>query len=114
MSDPMSENTTIKTIKPRVRRWRYAVIAMVLLAVVGTIAFLAANGTLTRLLAKDKRASSGQLWTCGMHPQVIQDHPGDCPICHMELTPLKAGMSASGAVTIDPVVVQNMGIRTAA
>lgn len=31
----------------------------------------------------------GQLWTCGMHPQVIQDRPGDCPICHMQLTPLK-------------------------
>ena len=31
----------------------------------------------------------GQLWTCGMHPQVIQDKPGDCPICHMKLTPLK-------------------------
>jgi RND family efflux transporter MFP subunit len=30
-----------------------------------------------------------QLWTCGMHPQVIQDHPGICPICHMKLTPLK-------------------------
>ncbi len=30
-----------------------------------------------------------QLWTCGMHPQVIQDKPGDCPICHMKLTPLK-------------------------
>jgi membrane fusion protein, copper/silver efflux system len=29
-----------------------------------------------------------RLWTCGMHPQVIQDHPGDCPICHMKLTPL--------------------------
>jgi RND family efflux transporter MFP subunit len=30
-----------------------------------------------------------QLWTCGMHPQVIQNHPGNCPICHMKLTPLK-------------------------
>jgi RND family efflux transporter MFP subunit len=30
-----------------------------------------------------------QLWTCGMHPQVIQDHPGICPICHMKLVPLK-------------------------
>jgi RND family efflux transporter MFP subunit len=29
-----------------------------------------------------------QLWTCGMHPQVIQDHPGTCPICHMKLVPL--------------------------
>lgn len=33
-------------------------------------------------------SASDQLWTCGMHPQVIQDHPGDCPICHMKLTPL--------------------------
>jgi len=99
-----------------------------------------------------------QLWTCGMHPQVIQDHPGECPICHMELTPLRTdsttttpsgerkvkywwdpmmnppyisgqpgkspmGMdlvpvfedevSAGRDVTIDPVIVQNMGVRTA-
>jgi len=29
-----------------------------------------------------------QLYTCGMHPNVIQDHPGDCPICGMKLTPM--------------------------
>ncbi|MBK7645558.1 MAG: efflux RND transporter periplasmic adaptor subunit [Planctomycetes bacterium] len=53
-----------------------------------------------------------QLWTCGMHPQVIQDEPGLCPICHMPLTPLSVGDSSSAQVlTIDPVVVQNMGVR---
>lgn len=30
----------------------------------------------------------GQLWTCGMHPQVISDEPGICPICGMNLTPM--------------------------
>ncbi|HYC53497.1 MAG TPA: efflux RND transporter periplasmic adaptor subunit [Candidatus Binatia bacterium] len=103
-----------------------------------------------------------QLWTCGMHPQVVQDHPGECPICHMDLVPLKsepsrgktalpgserrvvywwdpmmnppyisraAGKSPMGmellpvyedevaagtAVIIDPVVTQNMGLRTQA
>ena len=30
-----------------------------------------------------------QLWTCGMHPQVIQKESGDCPICHMELVPVR-------------------------
>ncbi|NOZ94631.1 MAG: efflux RND transporter periplasmic adaptor subunit [Acidobacteria bacterium] len=30
-----------------------------------------------------------QLWTCGMHQQVIQDHPGNCPICGMKLVPLR-------------------------
>lgn len=29
------------------------------------------------------------LWTCGMHPQIIQDHPGNCPICGMKLTPVR-------------------------
>ncbi len=51
------------------------------------------------------------LWTCAMHPQVIQPEPGICPICHMELVPLKSG-NASLGLQIDPVVVQNMGVRT--
>ncbi len=106
-------------------------------------------------------AAPKQLYTCSMHPQVIQDHPGNCPICHMELEPLKVNASGSAtqsakqdrkilywtdpmynppyiadkpgkspmgmdlipvyadevsggtAVSIDPVVVQNMGVRVA-
>jgi RND family efflux transporter MFP subunit len=56
-----------------------------------------------------------QLWTCGMHPQVIQDHPGNCPICHMKLVPLNMEnqQSAGPTVRIDPTIVQNMGVRTA-
>lgn len=59
--------------------------------------------------------NAAQLWTCSMHPQVIQPDPGICPICHMELTPLKAdgADAAGGVITIDPVVVQNMGVRVA-
>jgi len=38
---------------------------------------------------KTSRNPGKQLYTCGMHPQVIQDHPGDCPICGMTLTPVK-------------------------
>jgi RND family efflux transporter MFP subunit len=55
-----------------------------------------------------------QLWTCSMHPQVIREGPGECPICHMQLTPMNDSRGASGdlAVTIDPVVEQNMGVRT--
>jgi multidrug efflux pump subunit AcrA (membrane-fusion protein) len=29
------------------------------------------------------------LYTCGMHPQVVQDKPGNCPICGMKLTPIR-------------------------
>ncbi|GBE30777.1 cation efflux system protein CusB precursor [bacterium BMS3Bbin04] len=34
-------------------------------------------------------ADSGTLWTCGMHPDVIEDEPGTCPICQMDLVTLK-------------------------
>jgi len=33
-------------------------------------------------------ATGAQLWTCGMHPNVITDEPGFCPICQMDLVPL--------------------------
>ncbi|MBW3563497.1 MAG: heavy metal translocating P-type ATPase [Acidobacteria bacterium] len=28
------------------------------------------------------------MWTCPMHPEVKQDHPGPCPICGMALEPM--------------------------
>ncbi|MFB3056274.1 MAG: efflux RND transporter periplasmic adaptor subunit [Ignavibacteriaceae bacterium] len=37
--------------------------------------------------------ADGQLYTCGMHPDIILDEPGNCPICEMELTPIKSNGS---------------------
>ncbi|MBU0507609.1 efflux RND transporter periplasmic adaptor subunit [bacterium] len=62
-------------------------------------------------------SAAQQLWTCGMHPTVIQDHPGNCPICGMKLTPMNSGgTSAAGSgtvIAVDPGVIQNIGVRTA-
>ncbi|MGE3172785.1 MAG: efflux RND transporter periplasmic adaptor subunit [Planctomycetota bacterium] len=59
--------------------------------------------------------ASSAVYTCSMHPQVRQDGPGLCPICHMELVPLAtAGADQGTGITIDPVVVQNMGVRVRA
>ena len=33
--------------------------------------------------------SGHQKYTCPMHPQVIQDNPGKCPICGMDLIPMR-------------------------
>ncbi len=32
-----------------------------------------------------------QMWTCSMHPQIMQPEPGDCPICGMDLIPAETG-----------------------
>ncbi len=40
-------------------------------------------------------------YTCSMHPQVHEDHPGNCPICGMKLIAVpKTNMSASKAMQI--------------
>src|SRR3546814_7961822 len=33
------------------------------------------------------RVAEGTIWTCPMHPEIWQDHPGACPICGMTLEP---------------------------
>ncbi len=39
----------------------------------------------------DAIAELNQMWTCSMHPQIMQPEPGDCPICGMELIPADTG-----------------------
>jgi RND family efflux transporter MFP subunit len=97
----------------------FIVVAIILLVAIG--GWLAAN----HFHASDStgRAQSKTLYTCGMHPQVIQDHPGNCPICGMKLTPIRkqeianTNQASAGApsetIAIDPSTIQTMGIRTA-
>ena len=35
------------------------------------------------------------IYTCPMHPEIEQDHPGDCPICGMRLEPKTVGAEDS-------------------
>ena len=63
--------------------------------------------------APDGSESSGvTLYQSGMHPWIITTEPGNCPICGMKLEPIDPA-KLTGEVTIDPVVVQNLGVRTA-
>jgi len=126
-------------------------------------AFFIGRSTGHKHAAADAGAAQGAktLYTCGMHPNVIQDKPGNCPICGMKLTPIKrptggaaaatgsgerkikyykstmipgevretpgkdsmgmdmmpvyedeAAAAEAATISIDPVTIQNMGIRT--
>ncbi|MFC1453938.1 heavy metal-binding domain-containing protein, partial [Verrucomicrobiota bacterium] len=57
------------------------------------LAAISVAGFLLKQSARDHKstteAKSEQLYTCGMHPQVIQNKPGNCPVCGMKLTPIR-------------------------
>jgi P-type Cu+ transporter len=38
-----------------------------------------------------KTAAPGSQWTCPMHPEIVRDGPGACPICGMALEPMTPG-----------------------
>jgi Cu+-exporting ATPase len=42
--------------------------------------------------------SAGTTYTCPMHPEVVRDHPGSCPICGMALEPVSVPMDSD----VDP------------
>jgi len=134
---------------------RWTALVVLLVAVCGGAALLLAG------CGKDDsapQAHNEQLYTCGMHPQVIEPKPGNCPICGMKLTPIRkqastkapsaerkvkyykstmtpgevsptprkdsmgmdmvpvyeeeAAAAESSVITIDPVTMQNMDVRT--
>ena len=135
------------------------ILAAVLLAA-GAVVFFTQHREAT------STSASKQLYTCGMHPQIIKDKPGNCPICGMKLQPIRKqpgesataaspasvtsapgerkvkyykstmtlgeisptprkdsmgmdmvpvheGEGETGAISIDPVTMQSMGLRTA-
>jgi len=45
--------------------------------------------------AKGEAPKSDVYYTCSMHPQVMQDAPGKCPICGMELISVSKGKGAA-------------------
>jgi multidrug efflux pump subunit AcrA (membrane-fusion protein) len=61
----------------------------------------------------------GFVYQCAMHPDVVRDEPGNCPICGMTLTrraaavPAGSAANAEGVIEIDPTTVQNLGVATA-
>ncbi|MDH3237499.1 MAG: efflux RND transporter periplasmic adaptor subunit [Deltaproteobacteria bacterium] len=45
--------------------------------------------------AKGKAAEEKKQYTCPMHPFIVTDQPGACPICGMAVVPVKSGSAAS-------------------
>jgi RND family efflux transporter MFP subunit len=63
-------------------------------------------------LAAYDENGDGVVYQGGMHPDVIQDEPGSCPICGMQLTPVQVGGSQDdGSVRVSSATLQNIGVE---
>lgn len=70
------------------------IIYIAIALVAGVLAgFLIFGGSATKKDDHDhaKETATVQMWTCSMHPQIMQPEPGDCPICGMDLIPAESG-----------------------
>jgi RND family efflux transporter MFP subunit len=66
-------------------------------AAVGLNAFIAGCSRQPATSGAPAASSEKTLYTCGMHPWIIQDHPGNCPICGMKLEPVHKTAGAETA-----------------
>ena len=55
-------------------------------------------------------------YVCPMHPQIIKDEEGSCPICGMDLVPkmIDPDTGKHPAVSVKGEIIQSMGLRTEA
>jgi Cu(I)/Ag(I) efflux system membrane fusion protein len=51
------------------------------------------------------------IWTCSMHPQIRRDGPGACPICGMDLVPVKESADGVRTVSISPEIKKLMNVQ---
>ena len=95
MSDPTSSSP------PAGRRFGLGTIVLVLLAGIGF------GGGAAWYLRRppaghdhgEAKAEAKTQYTCPMHPTIVSDHPGDCPICGMALVKVDGGGAGADGTT---------------
>ena len=70
---------------------RWAIVAAVGLTAAGTVGGV--------WLARAGDAQAATRYHCPMHPQIVQDRPGECPICGMTLVPIAEAPATATAPT---------------
>jgi Cu(I)/Ag(I) efflux system membrane fusion protein len=125
--------TAPEVAPPELTRWqKFRLVVKVVELRLRFIALMAATGLVfaywdtlwnyyekyTRPQAEHVAASSEFEFFCPMHPSVVQEQPGNCPICGMPLSKRKKGEKTSlpegvvSRVQLAPFRVAQAGIRT--
>ena len=54
---------------------------------------------------------AGTQYTCPMHPQIVQDAPGSCPICGMDLVPVKKNDTKNTSLVLSESQMQLANVK---
>nr|WP_294791095.1 efflux RND transporter periplasmic adaptor subunit [uncultured Mucilaginibacter sp.] len=80
-----------------------------LLALISGLLFTACKQKPQQLAVQQSNA----YYTCSMHPQVHEEHPGNCPICGMKLIKVElTGTGTTDKITLTATQLQLAGIQT--
>lgn len=61
-----------------------------------------------------RQSAENVFYTCSMDPQIKEDKPGKCPICHMELTPMKMDNGETNEISLSDQQIKLGNITMAA
>ena len=81
-----------------------------LLILLPIVLFFACNSKNQEAKGKNQKVTT--FYTCSMDPQIKEDHPGKCPICHMELTPIAHNDTEVNEISLSKQQIQLGNITT--
>ncbi len=95
--------------------YKYLQLTLVLAVGIGIGWFIFGGGQSESAGETAESQASQEIWTCSMHPQIRQPEAGDCPICGMDLIPLKEEVEGTDQVSIkmSEVAMQLADVQTA-
>lgn len=69
------------------RNTMYIAIAVLVGMIIGYIIYGVIDTGENEVHTHEAEVTPSQMWTCSMHPQIMLDEAGDCPLCGMDLIP---------------------------
>lgn len=89
----------------------YTSLALIIGLFVGCLVFSGSENK-TEEAHAEHDAAEDTMWTCSMHPQIMQSEPGDCPICGMELIPADQSDATIAGFTMTENAMKLANIQT--
>lgn len=94
----------------------FVIIIAALIIGIGTGYFIRGSSLTSNHRVREKVETSTS-WTCSMHPQIRQPKPGKCPICFMDLIPVKQDSTSAHnenapVLKLSPMAEKMAGVQT--